>query len=88
MNDFIFASSSPRRIEIVKKLDLNISFVHHEYEENNNLSKSPDELVIYNATQKAKSISSNYKDKYIFASDTLVFFRIKQLENQKIKKML
>ena len=48
-------------IEIVKKLDLNISFVHHEYEENNNLSKSPDELVIYNAIQKAKSISSKYK---------------------------
>ena len=52
------------------------------------MSKSPDELVIYNAIQKAKSISSKYKDKYILASDTLVFFRIKQLGNQKIKKML
>ncbi|MED5236952.1 MAG: Maf family protein [Chloroflexota bacterium] len=86
MNDFIFASSSPRRIEIVKKLDLNISFVHHEYEENNSLSKSPDELVIYNATQKAKSISSKYKDKYIFASDTLVFFQNKAVGKPKNKK--
>ncbi len=86
MNDFIFASSSPRRIEIVKKLDLNISFVHHEYEENNNLSKSPDELVIYNATQKAKSISSKFKDKYIFASDTLVFFQNKAVGKPKNKK--
>ena len=86
MNDFIFASSSPRRIEIVKKLDLNISFVHHEYEENNNLNKSPDELVIYNATQKAKSISSKFKDKYIFASDTLVFFQNKAVGKPKNKK--
>ena len=86
MNDFIFASSSPRRIEIVKKLDLNISFVHHEYEENNSLSKSPDELVIYNAIQKAKSISSKYKDKYIFASDTLVFFQNKAVGKPKNKK--
>jgi len=86
MNDFIFASSSPRRIEIVKKLDLNISFVHHEYEENNSLIKSPDELVIYNATQKAKSISSKYKDKYIFASDTLVFFQNKAVGKPKNKK--
>ena len=61
MNDFIFASSSPRRIEIVKKLDLNITFVNHEYEENNNLSKSPDELVIYNAIQKAKVFHLNIK---------------------------
>ena len=86
MNDFIFASSSPRRIEIVKKLDLNISFVHHEYEENNNLSNSPDELVIYNATQKAKSISSKFKDNYIFASDTLVFFQNKAVGKPKNKK--
>jgi len=86
MNDFIFASSSPRRIEIVKKLDLNITFFNHEYEENNNLSKSPDELVIYNAIQKAKSISSKYKDKYIFASDTLVFFQNKAVGKPKNKK--
>ena len=86
MNDFIFASSSPRRIEIVKKLDLNITFVNHEYEENNNLSISPDELVIYNAIQKAKSISSKYKYKYIFASDTLVFFQNKAVGKPKNKK--
>ena len=50
------------------------------------MSKSPDELVIYNATQKAKSISSNYKDKYIFASDTLVFFQNKAVGKPKNKK--
>jgi len=86
MNDFIFASSSPRRVEIVRDLDLNITFIPHEYEEDNNLSKSPDELVIYNAIQKAKSISSIYKDKYIFASDTLIFYQNKAIGKPKNKK--
>tara|TARA_Y100001970_G_scaffold194704_1_gene236696 strand:+ start:7434 stop:8036 length:603 start_codon:yes stop_codon:yes gene_type:complete len=86
MNDYIFASSSPRRIEIIKKLDLNISFTPHKYEENNNLIKSPDQLVIYNAIQKAKSISYKHKDKYIFASDTLIFFQNKAIGKPKNKK--
>jgi len=41
MRDFVFATSSPRRIELLKKINLKFKFVPHEFEENNELDIDP-----------------------------------------------
>ena len=59
MSEFIFATSSPRRIQIINKLNYKFQFTSHKFEENNNLKLSVKEIVTFNALNKAKSISKN-----------------------------
>ncbi len=73
MSEFIFATSSPRRIQIINKLNYKFQFTSHKFEENNNLKLSVKEIVTFNAVNKAKSISKNNTQSIVFASDTIVF---------------
>jgi MAF protein len=73
MSEFIFATSSPRRIQIINKLNYKFQFTSHKFEENNNLKLSVKEIVTFNALNKAKSISKNNTQSIVFASDTIVF---------------
>lgn len=73
MRDFVFATSSPRRIELLKKINLNFKFVAHEFEENNELDLNPFELLILNSEKKSKSLIKKYPKDIIFASDTIVY---------------
>jgi len=73
MNSLIFATSSPRRIELLKKFNLNFNFVPHEFEENNKLDMKPYELLIFNSEKKSKSILEKFPKDIIFASDTIVY---------------
>ncbi|MEC7838252.1 MAG: Maf family protein [Chloroflexota bacterium] len=73
MFEFIFATSSPRRIEIINKLNYKFDFISHKYEENNKLNLRPKEITIFNALNKAQSISKDNQKKIVFASDTIVY---------------
>ena len=73
MRDFVFATSSPRRIELLKKINLKFKFVPHEFEENNELDIDPYELLILNSEKKSRSILKKYPKDTILASDTVVY---------------
>ena len=73
MSDFVFATSSPRRIELLKKINLKFKFVPHEFEENNELDIDPYELLILNSEKKSRSILKKYPKDTILASDTVVY---------------
>lgn len=73
MNDFILASSSPRRIEILKTLNLSFDVIPSNYEEIIT-KKSPNELVCEFARAKAMDVAIRApKDKLVIAADTIVF---------------
>ncbi len=73
MRDFVFATSSPRRIELLKKINLKFKFVPHEFEENNELDIDPYELLVLNSEKKSRSILKKYPKDTILASDTIVY---------------
>tara|TARA_B100001996_G_scaffold207715_2_gene159271 strand:+ start:677 stop:1279 length:603 start_codon:yes stop_codon:yes gene_type:complete len=73
MSDFVFATSSPRRIELLKKINLKFKFVPHEFEENNELDIDPYELLVLNSEKKSRSILKKYPKDTILASDTIVY---------------
>lgn len=73
MSNFIFATSSPRRINILKNINVEFKFISHEFDENNDLNMKPKDLVIFNAENKSKSISKDFPKDTIFASDTIVY---------------
>ena len=84
--DFILASSSPRRIELLKNLDLKFKVIPAKVEENLNLNMEPEDISLFNANRKANSVALKSKDKYIAGFDTIVVFENKILgkpENEK-----
>ena len=68
----ILASTSPRRIEILKKAGLDFAVVAPEYEEDMTLAMPPLELVQHLAQGKAQSVVSKYPGAIIIAADTFV----------------
>ena len=68
----ILASTSPRRIEILKKAGIQFEVVAPEYEEEMNLTMPPQELVKHLARRKATSIAHKYPDAIIIGADTFV----------------
>lgn len=79
MTKFIFSSTSPRRIELLDKLNLNIKTVAPHFEEKNLLNLSPEDTAEFNSINKAKSISMKYKDCYIFGADTVISYKNKTI---------
>lgn len=73
MNNFILASSSPRRIEILKTLNMKFDVIPSNYEEVI-VQKSPYELVCEFARAKASDVASTApSNSIIIAADTIVF---------------
>ncbi len=75
MNKFIFASDSPRRKKIVQKLEYKFDFYSHRFNEKNSLSLDPKQIAEYNALNKARSISKDFLNSFIFAADTVIDFQ-------------
>ena len=73
MSNFIFATSSPRRINILEDINVEFKFISHEFDKNNDLNMKPKDLVVFNAENKSKSISKDFPKDTIFASDTIVY---------------
>ena len=72
---FILASASPRRKEILQKLNILFEIVHGDFEENYNQfdeGTEPEEVVNHFSYCKGKSVAENHPDKLIISADTIV----------------
>jgi len=83
MTKIILASSSPRRLELLKTAGFDLEVVKPDCEENVPDALTPEETVRFLAELKGKTVlnSGNYKDLPVVAADTVVV-----LENQVIGK--
>jgi septum formation protein len=69
---FILASSSPRRVEILKKAKIDFEVMSPENIKENNISTDPVSHVLELSRKKAESVSQKVKDGLILGSDTIV----------------
>ncbi|MBI2546605.1 septum formation protein Maf [Candidatus Woesearchaeota archaeon] len=71
--DILLASSSPRRIALMRQFRIPCKVAAGTFQENNSLNMSPVKLVLYNAVQKARSAKRRAsKDALIIGADTVV----------------
>ena len=74
MKDIYLASSSPRRQQILKDLDLNFTVSPPvDFKEKLN-GTEPEVLVCNNALGKAMEVAGKYKDSVIIGCDTIIMF--------------
>lgn len=76
MKEFILASSSPRRIELLKQLHLNFEILPSDVEEKIDLNLKPHENVMKLAFQKGSDVANRLVDKkgkIVIAADTMVY---------------
>ncbi|MCK5761781.1 MAG: septum formation protein Maf, partial [Candidatus Izimaplasma sp.] len=69
---FILASKSPRRIELLKVLDIDYIVIPSDIDEIINDKLTNEEVVMDLALKKAEDISSKNQDYYVLGFDTLV----------------
>ena len=88
----ILASTSPRRIELLKKIVPEFEVVGSDYEEDMTLPMPPAELVKYLSKGKAESVAKNYDDAIVIGGDTFIAFEDKVLgkpyTKERAKEML
>ena len=72
MKKIIFASTSPRRKELLQKFNLHFKAVTSDYEEDMNSKLKPLELAKYLSRGKAKAVAKQYKKHVIIAADTFI----------------
>jgi septum formation protein len=69
---FILASSSPRRIDILKKAGIDFEVIFPENIEERNISSDPVSHVLELSRKKAESIAKRVIDSLILGADTIV----------------
>ena len=88
----ILASTSPRRIELLKNAGVEFEAVGSDYEEDMTLPMEPKELAKFLSRGKAEAVARNYDDAIIIAGDTFIAFQGKILgkphTEDKAKEML
>lgn len=72
MKKIILASASPRRAEILTKLNLPFEIVPSTYEEDMSLEMAPSELAIFLSKHKALEVAQRQPDALIIGADTFV----------------
>jgi len=70
--NFILASSSLRRIQLLKDLSLNFKVIRSDVDELYNKKYSPSEIAILNSFKKAYSVAKNFKKELVAGFDTIV----------------
>ena len=75
MEKIILASTSPRRKELLQKLNLRFKAVNSDYEEDMNSKLKPLELAKYLSRGKAKAVAKQYKKHVIIAADTFIVLK-------------
>lgn len=73
--NFILASNSPRRAQLLSNLGINFRVISPEFDEQGiNVSLwEPSKIVKFFSEQKAKSVGAKYPEDIIISADTLVF---------------
>jgi septum formation protein len=72
MRRFILASSSPRRIQLLREAKFDPEVVRPQVEEKMCAFLTPSELVRFNARLKAAAVALQYPDAVVLGADTLV----------------
>lgn len=72
MNPFILASSSPRRVQLLRDAKFDPVVVRPEVEELFCDFLTPSELALYNARLKAAAVAAQYPDAVVLGADTVV----------------
>ncbi len=70
--NFILASKSPRRIELLNLLEIDFTVIPSDIVEDINGDLTNEEVVMNLAYQKAKEISNKNEDTFVLGFDTLV----------------
>jgi len=81
--NFILASKSPRRYELLKMIGLNFTVRPSNAEESSEDNLSPVEYVIHNAKNKGMSIAENSPQSIVISADTVVVHNNDILEKPK-----
>src|SRR4051794_10453846 len=76
----ILASSSPRRVELLKLLGGGFKQVQPDIEEARKKNESPAEYALRNARQKAEAVLTKFPNGLVIAADTIVVLGDKVLE--------
>jgi septum formation protein len=74
MSRLILASSSPRRIQLLRESKFDPYIVSPEVDEISSDFFSPAELALFNANRKAVAVAARFPDKVVLAADTIVAF--------------
>jgi nucleoside triphosphate pyrophosphatase len=72
MNRLILASSSPRRIHLLRESDFDPEVVSPEVDELSCDFLTPQELALFNANRKAAAVATRHPEKVVLAADTIV----------------
>lgn len=86
MNDIILASSSERRIEILKKYNFHFRTVKGDIVETVNKNDSPEQLVMSLAFRKAYSAARDNPKAIVIGGDTVVVYEDEILSKPKNKE--
>lgn len=71
-NDFILASASPRRKELLFDLGYAFTVIPSSFDETNHETMSPETLVQFLAKNKALDVFQNHPNATVLAADTIV----------------
>ena len=72
MNDLIFASTSPRRKELLLQISERFKFRSPAFQEKKISDLSSLEISKFNSLSKAMSISKTLRNDFIFGADTVI----------------
>lgn len=78
--DFILASASPRRAELLKQIGLDFKIIPSTFQEETLLRSDPARLVKDLALNKAKQVAQNIATGLVIGADTIVFLEGQILE--------
>ncbi len=70
--DFILASDSPRRRELLRQLGFSFTVIPSRLEETNQRGMEPKGHATYYAKEKAKEVAQQYPQQWVLAADTIV----------------
>lgn len=79
MPQLILASRSPRRKELLKRINVPFEVIGSDIEETIDLNLTPDQVAQSLAFQKSSYIAKKYPNAYVIGADTIVVFENKIL---------
>lgn len=82
----LLASTSPRRIQLLKLLDINFQTAGFEVSEIEQHPDGPEQLVLHNATLKGETARKKFPDHLIIAADTIVWLGDRALQKPSSEK--